>query len=70
MPDTPPPAQPAAPDARPNRHAATSPPAAPPGSAIPGAPADPPTAPRTPDEYMEEPGHHRRGDGAATDVGA
>lgn len=29
-----------------------------------------PEPPRTPDEYLETPGSHRRPDGAATDVGA
>lgn len=36
----------------------------------PSAPAGAGDTPRTPDEYLETPGSHRRPDGAATDVGA
>jgi hypothetical protein len=70
MPDTSHPQQPPTPDARPDRSSATDP-APPQGSSGGDAPTKTPKDDaRTPDEYMEEPGRHRRGDGAATDVGA
>lgn len=40
------------------------------GPAAAERPPDDRDTPRTPDEYLETPGSHRRGDGAATDVGA
>jgi hypothetical protein len=39
-------------------------------SAGPAEPAESDAAPRSPDDYTEPPGSHRRPDGAATDVGA